>query len=142
MYADDPKLYFKVENINDCSLLQHDLNIVHDQSEKWGMKFNAKKSKVMSVIGKINPILFAYIIDRQPLERVGSFCDFGLEVNNTLTWNNHVNKCCKKANQHLGFIKRKIGFNCNMEVKLLCYTSLIRPLLEYNTVIWNNFSQV
>ena len=28
-----------------------------------------------------------------------------------------------------------------MEVKKLCYTSLVRPLLEYGTLVWNNYNK-
>ena len=50
-------------------------------------------------------------------------------------------KCHGKANKKLGFVKRKLGFNCPFEIKKLCYTTLVCPLLEYGTIVWNNYNR-
>lgn len=34
-------------------------------------------------------------------------------------------------------MKRTIGYHCNTEVKLLCYCSLIRPLVEFSSQLWS-----
>ena len=75
--------------------------MIHNWSLTWGMKFNISQSNVMSITRNKNPILFDYKINNQSLERVHTFCDLGLEVNDRLTWNNHINNCCKKANRKL-----------------------------------------
>ena len=42
MYADDTKLYYPVNNINDFYLLQSDLNAIAKWSEIWQLKLNIK----------------------------------------------------------------------------------------------------
>ena len=37
----------------------------------------------------------------------------------------------------MGLVKRMLGFNVNHSVKLVCYTMLIRPILEYCTYLWS-----
>ena len=48
---------------------------------------------------------------------------------------------CSKANRRIGFVKRRINYGGSKEIKLLCYTSLIRPLVEYGSIIWNTFNR-
>ena len=105
------------------------------------MKFNIDKTNFMSISRNKNIIDYQYTIDNKCILRVSSFCDLGLEINTKLNWNDHIKKCCGKANKKLGFIKRKLGFNSPVEVKRLCYTALVRPLLEYGTLIWNHYNK-
>jgi hypothetical protein len=70
------------------------------------------------------------------LKRATEVVDLGLIINSTLNWDSNINKCITKANKRLGLVKRCTGYDCSTRVKLLCYTSLIRPLLEYNTIVW------
>ena len=45
--------------------------------------------------------------------------------------------CINKANKHLGLLKRLLGYTCNFNIKLLGYTALVRPLLEFSSVVWS-----
>ena len=55
-------------------------------------------------------------------------CSFKLAEN--LSWNKHVGEITKKANNTLAFLWRNIS-RCPSEIKAQCYTSLIRPVIEY-----------
>jgi hypothetical protein len=48
-----------------------------------------------------------------------------------------VSEIIKKANRCVAMIKRKIAVNTTREVKLLLYKGLIRPNLEYCSVVWS-----
>ena len=41
-----------------------------------------------------------------------------------------------KANRALGFVRRHLR-TCTAETKLKCYTTLVRPILEYASVLWD-----
>ena len=71
------------------------------------------------------------------LERVTSFTDLAVIVSHDLTWNKHDNACISKARRTLGYVKRTLGYNVNRDVKNWCYKSLVRPLLEYGTMLWS-----
>jgi len=43
LFADNAKLLRKVENKDDCELLQRDLDKISEWSQRWEMEFNAKK---------------------------------------------------------------------------------------------------
>jgi len=47
MYADDTKVVREVTTARDCEELQADLDSIQHWSEKWQMKFNSSKCKIM-----------------------------------------------------------------------------------------------
>jgi hypothetical protein len=136
LYADDSKIFKRVITITDCENLQRDLNYLSIWSKTWGLKFNETKCKIMSISRKKNKILYDYNLNEYPLERVNVFCDLGVLITDDLTWEVHIRDMIRKANQRLGLVRRSLGYMCCMEAKLLAYKSLIRPLLEYCSVLW------
>lgn len=141
LYADDSKLSCPVHNIRDCDALQNDLKLLFDWSKTWGLKFNVNKCQVMTVTRARIPIVYNYFIDNVGLARVNSCMDLGLNVSNTLNWDNHLKECIKKANRRLGLIKRILCPGVTTQVKLTAYTALVRPLLEYGSLIWSQASK-
>ena len=142
-YTDDSKLCLPVETINDCFMLQQDLLLVLEWSSTWGMNFNTKKCNVMSFFKNHRPIIYDYVIvlNDSNLNRVSYFNDLGVTVSSDLTWNAHVENCIKKANKRLGLVKRCTGFTCPSSVKKLCYTALVRPLVEFNSTLWSGVNK-
>jgi hypothetical protein len=140
LYADDSKLFSEVESDNDCYMLQDNLNKLVAWGQTWGMKFNPSKCTCMSFCNK-KPILYTYHIGEIVLDRVNSFNDLGIIVSDKLTWDLHINVMLKKANKRLGLIKRCICQNSATEVKKLAYTSTVRPLVEYCSMVWHGSSK-
>ena len=58
VFADDTKIYTKVDSVEDCKNLQNDLHRIGDLSNRWDLKFNPQKCKILRM-GKKNP-LFDY----------------------------------------------------------------------------------
>jgi hypothetical protein len=137
LYADDSKIGRTVNQLSDCTLLQDDLNILVSWSLTWGKIFNPTKCVIISFHKSKSKIDYTYKINNVCLENVPSFCDLGVIVTKDLKWDLHVNKCINRANQRLGLVKRTLGYSCHSDIKLLCYKSLIRPLLEFSTQVWN-----
>jgi hypothetical protein len=138
LYADDAKLGHVIHSYGDCIALQRTLNSLKHWSDDWGMNFNPEKCCYMSFCNpRSTPIYFNYHINNTHLNRVHSFNDLGILVTSNLTWDIHIENCISKANQRLRLVKRTIGFNVDQKVKLMCYKSLIRPLLEYATMLWS-----
>ena len=40
----------------------------------------------------------------------------------------------------LNFIKRKL-YRCSTEIKCLAYISIVRPMLEYGSAVWDRYLQ-
>lgn len=49
MFADDVKLIKNVKTKEDCRKLQNDLNKVHEWANKWLLKFNPSRCKIMKM---------------------------------------------------------------------------------------------
>jgi len=49
MFADDTKVWHKIAEDNDSSFLQADLKRLAEWSERWQLKFNPDKCKVMHI---------------------------------------------------------------------------------------------
>jgi len=62
--------------------------------------------------------------------------DIGVTFNNKMKFDTHIANIVNKANQRLGLIKRSFEF-IDKDMFLLLYKSLVRPILEYATVIWS-----
>ena len=118
-------------------MLQDQLNILFQWGNIWGLTFNERKCSVMSITRSRNPIIFNYQLNNVELERVNKVTDLGLLISESLSWDAHIENIVRKANQRLGLIKRCLGSNPPYETKLIYYTSLVRPILEYGTIVWS-----
>ena len=142
IFADDTKVYSTVGAICDREQLelQEDLDESSEWSGIWDLGFNAKKCKSLH-IGRNNPWHRYYMHEsgeQIPIEQVGSEKDLGVTFESTLKFDKHILNCVNKANRMLGLIKRSFSF-MDKEMFLPLYKALIRPHLEYATVVWSPF---
>ena len=71
------------------------------------------------------------------LERVQSFKYLVLLFKPNLSWSLHIQNICKKAKKVLGLIYRLFYIHCTSSTLLTLYFTLVRPILEYCSVIWD-----
>ena len=133
-FADDTKIYGRVQNVNDRLLLQQDLDKLFQWSKDWQMEFNINKCKVMH-LGKGNR-KYEYYMNGQELEVVQEEKDLGILVSDNLKSSGQCLVAYKKANQALGMIKRTITYK-HQTILLDLYKTLVRPYLEYCTPAWS-----
>ncbi|KAK2568354.1 RNA-directed DNA polymerase from mobile element jockey [Acropora cervicornis] len=136
LFADDSLLYCAIDIPQDCLALQEDLDKLSQWSYKWQMSFNVSKCKSLSITRKRNPYLHQYTMNGQELESVKSHPYLGVELTQSLNWNNHINNITTKANRSLGFIKRNLK-RCPEQIKDQAYKSLVRPHVEYASSVWS-----
>ncbi len=137
MFADDTKLFRIIKNISDSTELQEDLTNLQEWSDKWQLRFNAAKCKVMH-IGRQNEKQQYKMGDKDQevvLTETVVEKDLGVNVDNTLTFSDHIQQAATKANNILGMIRRSYSY-IDMQVLRQLYTSLVRPILEYGNVVW------
>jgi len=142
LFADDSKCFKEITCENDCILLQNDINSMYQWSKTWQMNFNPSKCKVLSITRQHNPCSFQYEMNGTPLEHVGSFKDLGVIIDQTLSFNSHVDEVILKCNKTCGFIKRSIGFNASTCVKLQLYKSLCLSILDFCSPVWSPFTKM
>jgi hypothetical protein len=141
LYADDAKVYRRVNSYNDCYELQGQLEALINWSKRWKMNFNPVKCKVMSITRKLVQHRFAYNVNGTNLERVTRMDDLGLCIQDNLMWDDHIRSIVAKANSTQFMIKRSIGHHAPFKAKLTLYTSLVRSKLEYGSVVWTPISK-
>ncbi len=136
LFADDAKIYHKIENRADSLVLQQDLNNLIKWSKCWRLNFNPKKCKYMTIHNANPTLIFNYNMNGIQLEHVQTMNDLGLIINSSLTWDNHINSKISKANSLMGLVKRTLGYSCPTKPKLLLYNALVKSTLMYGSVIW------
>ena len=90
LYADDLKIFKSVKSVNDCTILQTDLNLVQEWCDVNGMDLNVNKCCTMTFTRKNDPICFLYDIGNRSLQRVGEFKDLGVLFDPKLSFINHI----------------------------------------------------
>ena len=70
-------------------------------------------------------------------KRVKSINILGIEWDNKLKWDHHINKICGKVSKGL-FLLKKFGKTLLPKTRVLIYEALIRSHLIYDISIWGN----
>ena len=60
----------------------------------------------------------------------------GVELTSNLDWNIHINTITTKANKTLGLLRRHLRC-CSPATKETVYKALVRPQMEYCSVVWD-----
>lgn len=133
-FADDTKMFGRINNTQDVENMQKDLDKLLQWSVEWQMMFNVQKCKVMHV-GK-NRMDAEYSMNGAILETVEEEKDLGVVLKNNLKVSSQCAQAYGKASRMLGVIYRTIKYKTK-DVMLSLYKSLVRPLLEYCTAAWS-----
>ena len=108
LFADDTAIYMSLTTVNQSATLQNDLNTLEIWEKKWDMEFNPSKCQVIHVTKKKETIPTKYYLHGTLLESENSAKYLGVDISNNLSWEDHINRITKKANQTLGFLRRNI----------------------------------
>ena len=136
LFADDCLLYIRIKSPEDQVTIQKDLNSLQQWEDQWLMAFNPDKCELLRVTNKRSPLAADYTIHGQVLNITDSAKYLGLNIHKSLTWDDHVGKITKKANSTIAFLSRNIS-RCPTNIKAQCYTTLVRPTVEYASSVWN-----
>ena len=64
----------------------------------------------------------------------------GVKIDQRLKWSEHISSTISKANAANAFLKCNLG-GCSSKVKKNCYLSMVRPILEYASIVWSPHTQ-
>lgn len=140
LFADDTAVYLTVNNQNDSSILQNDLDTLQEWERTWDMEFNPSKCQVLHISRARRPIHSQYTLHGETLESVDCARYLGVSISKDLTWNTHIKEILTKANRTLGFVKRNVKTK-NQSVKELAYKTFVRPKLEYASTVWSPYTK-
>jgi hypothetical protein len=132
-FADDTKIMGMAGSIEQVYGIREDLSRLDEWSQRWQMKFNVDKCKVM-YLGHGNSKA-KYEIQGKELGEIVEEKDLGVYFDNTWKAGANCFKAAKKGNKILGMIKRT--FECRSKSVIVnLYKSLVRPHLEYCIQAW------
>ena len=137
LYADDTKIFKRISNINDCSLLQEDLNRFQNYCRENRLDLNVSKCSAMTISRKSNLLQFSYMLHGQPLGRINHMKDLGVILDSKLIFDEHIEYVVKKASRALGFVIRSGAKFINLKSIKILYCSFVRSVLEYASQVWN-----
>jgi hypothetical protein len=138
LFADDTKIYAVANNENQRQDLQEDLAELCKWSDRWKLKFNASKCKIMHFGCNNNQYKYYMSSERQAntqIEIIKEEKDLGVIFDPSLKFSAHIAKCAAKANSMLGLINRTFSF-IDKEMFLTLYKTLVRPHMEYASSVW------
>jgi len=136
LFADDCIMYRSINSSGDTSILQRDLDEITNWANKWQLKFNVSKCVLVRVTRNHSQFTDSYTLNNQTIQLSDTYKYLGVILNNTLSWNTHITNVTNRATRMLNFVKRNLG-KCTSQVKSKAYTSLVRPILEYATQVWD-----
>ena len=133
MFADDTKVYKKIEKLSDCRTLQEDLNALSSWSAQWLLNFNATKCVVLKIKQSLD---YIYTLNGSQLCLVDSQKDLGVNISDNLRPAGHIADITGRANRMTGLIYRCFTRLTTEKVTTL-YRGVVRPILEYGSPAWN-----
>ena len=135
IFADDTKLFATVPENN--AALQQDLSNLQNWSEKWQLRFNTTKCKVMHLGNQAEPSDYFMLANNElnALETVHMEKDLEVNVDDELNFEEHVQIQTTKANKLLAMI-RSVSYIDEVSLSLL-YKAIVRPHIEYCNTVWH-----
>ena len=134
LYADDSKIYRKVNSEHDKETLQRELDKIHTFLTDWQLLLNQGKSEVLHV-GHGNKS-FQYEIAGEEVVSKELSRDLGINVSNDLSFGKHCSTVARSAYYRIK--QFNTGFSCNdKDFKLFIYKTYIRPIVESSTQVWS-----
>ena len=136
LYADDILLYCRSTSLEDCTLLQNDIDNLIKWSKTWQLLFNFDKCEFLRITNKLSPTVTTYNMESNIIKQVSSVKYLGITINEKLQWSEHISNITNKANSTLGFLRRNLK-SCPPHIKSSSYKSLVVPILEYGSTVWD-----
>lgn len=140
-YADDVKLYYTIKQPQDTVFLQQQLETFAEWCRLNRMLLNTSKCSVISFGRKQSMIPFAYALSGEQLQRESTIKDLGIMIDSKLTFKDHVSYIVSKASAQLGFVFRFAKKIKDIYCLKSLYCSIVRPILEYSSVVWSPYYQ-
>jgi len=136
LFADDAKLYKSITTNSDCNILKRVCQDLFNWSEKWLMKLNVAKCKVLSLCRNTSRIVkydYGFDVPGQGhvmLEHDTIVKNLGVLIDSDLSYHEHIQDKINVANKMLGIIRRNF-VDLDKFSFLLLYKALVRSHLEF-----------
>ena len=135
-----------LRNFSNISQLELSLNTFVSEIQLWAnankLPLNEEKTKVLMITGKrlapkLRNLPNVTTDGVKTLKIVNSATLLGLEIDNMLSFNLHVEMISNRLSSRIAVL-RKIRAFLPLSQRLLYYNAIIRPVLSYVSVIWSS----
>ena len=99
---------------------------------------NKSKCYVLRMSHKKQSIGTCYYLQDTPLEMSAKQKYLGVDLSNSLDWSHHINSITSTANKTFGLLCHNLK-SCSPYMESISYKTLVRPLLEYCSPIWDPY---
>lgn len=137
LYADDLKVFMRVESWDDAVAMQQDLDRFSNYCTYNRLHLNVNKCFVMSFTRNRNIIDYPYKLNDCKLSSKTVAKDLGIFLDSKLLFDQHINYIVGKAMKTLGFIIRHSKKFSNAHAIKTLYFTYVRCQIEYGSQIWN-----
>ena len=139
MYADDTVMYFAASNAQEISsTLTSELAKVSDWLVHNSLFIHQGKTEcvLFGTGSRLANATLSVNIDGKEPTRVAEYRYLGVILDESLSWNTHVNYLISKVSKRLGILGRTRG-SISMHTAGIIYRSFIPPVLDYCDTVWN-----
>ncbi|KAL8604766.1 hypothetical protein ACOMHN_017731 [Nucella lapillus] len=137
LFADDSMLCKDISAPADKTKLQEDLDALEKWERTWQMHFNPSKCAVMTISGsRTKASERSYTLHNQVLENTKASKYLGVTLTDDMTWTVHTDGVAARGSRTVGFLRRNFS-SCSTPVKAATYTTMVRPVLEYASAVWD-----
>ena len=138
-FADDTTLIYKsLDPISLNMIINEDLQKLSVWAAQWKVNFNPSKTFYMYITNKRNrPILQPIYLCGQQINESKEITTLGVVITNNLSWRPHISNLIAKASKRL-LVLRRYKYILPRKALETLYISMIRPVLEYGDVIYDN----
>ena len=113
---------------------QEDLHALERWEADWLMDFHPDKYSVIRIIRKKTTHRYPYTVHGEILVEETNTRYVGVTIADMM-WSTHFEQTAAKGNK-VGFLKRNLKVNnLHVDIKSLAYKTLVRPTLEYCSMI-------
>ena len=146
MFADDTHLTFSAANIHGIDHSQNqDLENVSEWLAANKLTLNALKTEYMLIGSRQRIRTFKsssiLVINDGPIDRVEHVKSLGLDIDESLSWNKHIEIISKKTASGIGALKRMSPFFPGYTPQYI-FNSIIQPHSDYCCVVWDNCTKI
>ena len=135
-FADDTRLYYGIYNVDDCAILQNDLNSVYKWAPDNNIFFNAQKFQYIC----FNPhtslscnVYTSSSLDIIDYSRHG--LDLGIYVSSDCSFEFHITNLNKRTTHLTGWILRTFSSQGKLTM-LTLFKALVMSRMDYGCQLW------
>ena len=140
LFADDVALLNQFENNNTLeNEINRDLETLNEWADKWNMDFNPTKTKMVIFSNKHIKSKPKIQLKGEQIEQVSSHKHLGVFLSQDMKWTTHIDHSIKKVKKKLGLLRRQSRNLLNKQ-KIDIYKTIIRPVFEYGSILFDNCS--